>query len=228
MSHELRTPLNAIIGYGELLLEDKVKDSNDAKDLTHIIHSGKHLLELIDDILDLSKIEAGRVQLNLELIKVSELLDESCEIITPGLNKNNNLLSVDLCEFDLEVFADRTRLKQIILNLLSNANKFTHNGKIQISIYLEKSEEENPQAIISVKDSGIGIPEDQLHEIFNAFHQVGSNGKLQSGTGLGLTITRHFCEMMGGSISVSSAAGEGSTFTIRIPTGVCQVQNQVA
>jgi len=229
MSHELRTPLNAIIGYGELLLEEKHTEGTDIRDLNNIIHSGKHLLELIDDILDLSKIEAGRVQLNMETINVKTLIDETCEIMTPGLDKNNNILSLDICDNDLEIVVDRTRLKQILLNLLSNANKFTHNGKIQISVYRQEHASNHCWIVFVIRDSGIGIPKEELHHIFSAFHQVKSaSTNQQSGTGLGLTITRHYCEMMGGSIDASSEIGLGSTFTIKFPAPIKHKNSNVA
>jgi len=218
MSHELRTPLNAIIGYGELLLEDKPSNSDDSRDLNHIIFSGKHLLDLIDDILDLSKIEAGRIQMNMENTSVKQLIDETCEIMNPGLNKNKNILTVDICEQDLEIIVDRTRMKQILLNLLSNANKFTHNGKIQISVFRQEISKDRSTIVFTIRDSGIGIPKEELHNIFSAFHQIKtSSTNQQTGTGLGLTITRHFCEMMGGSIDASSEIGCGSTFTMKFP-----------
>jgi len=229
MSHELRTPLNAIIGYGELILETKTADSSEYGDLNNIISSGKHLLELIDDILDLSKIEAGRIHLNIESTSVKQLIDESCEIMAPGLNKNNNILSLDICESDMEILVDRTRMKQILLNLLSNANKFTHNGKIQIGVCRQNSAADRDWIVFTIRDSGIGIPKEHLNNIFSAFHQVKSPRVNQyAGTGLGLTITRHFCEMMGGTIDASSEIGLGSTFTIKIPAPIKGQNSNVA
>jgi PAS domain S-box-containing protein len=221
MSHELRTPLNAIIGYSEILIEDAQDRGDDATvaDLSKIEGAGKHLLGLINDILDLSKIEAGRMDVYIEPVLLTRLLDEVRVIISPLLAKNGNTLVVD-CAPDLgSLRTDVTKLKQSLINLLSNAAKFTKNGTVTLRISREDLEDGRPGMALAVIDTGIGMDEEQLSRLFQAFTQADSSTTRNfGGTGLGLTITRHFCTMLGGSIGVSSTPGLGSTFTIRLPT----------
>ena len=221
MSHELRTPLNAIIGYSELLQEE-VKEAGQARftpDLRKIEQSGRHLLGLINDILDLSKIEAGRMDLFLEDVEVAPLLDEVRAIIAPLAEKNGNVLQVQLGENLSSMRTDRTKLKQSLLNVLSNGSKFTHKGRL--TLVAERFEADRPMVRFAISDTGIGMTEEQLGRLFEAFSQADvSTTKKYGGTGLGLAITRHFCRLLGGDIEVASRPGEGSTFTITLPDRV--------
>jgi signal transduction histidine kinase/DNA-binding response OmpR family regulator len=215
MSHELRTPLNAIIGYSEMLYETAQDEGQDEflPDLAKIRDAGRHLLGLINDILDLSKIEAGKMDLYLEGVDLAGLVDEVRTIVEPLAAANANRLEV-VCPAGLGVFhTDRTKLKQSLLNLLSNAGKFTHEGRVKLEV-------RHAAAAISfiVSDTGIGMTEEQLSRLFQAFSQADASTTRQyGGTGLGLAITKHFCEMLGGRITVESTLGEGSTFTITLP-----------
>lgn len=219
MSHELRTALNAIIGYGELLAEQAAEEKrNDtAEDLAKIIDSGHHLFSLIDGVLDLSKIEAGHMDLQLESVNIQSIMSDVTNVLAPTLAKNKNILSVDNRIPDLEVYADKIKLKQVLVNLLSNANNFTENGKIGFSTFKDNSNNKD-WIIFNVKDNGIGMSEEQIDELFVAFTQSKKNNSTQfDGTGLALTISRLFCNMMGGDILVTSKPNEGSTFTVRLP-----------
>jgi signal transduction histidine kinase/DNA-binding response OmpR family regulator len=222
MSHELRTPLNAIIGYSELIREELEckSDTSLTADLERIRISGKHLLGLINDILDISKIEAGKTQLYLEEFKVKEMLDEVLETALNQVEKNQNRLIVE-CEDNLgTIKADPVKVRQILVNLLSNAGKFTSQGTIQLKVLKTQSPNMNWFSF-EVKDSGIGMTEDQMGKLFRAFTQADSSTtRKYGGTGLGLVISKRFAEMMGGSISVQSQPGQGSTFTLRLPANV--------
>jgi PAS domain S-box-containing protein len=219
MSHELRTPLNAIIGYSEILLEDLL-DQGDAAagDLKKIQGAGKHLLKLINDILDLSKIEAGRMDVYYEQVLLGRLTDEVRTIIEPTLNANNNALVVD-CPPDIGTLrTDLTKLKQSLINLLSNAAKFTKQGTVTLRISRRTEDDGRSWVKFEVIDSGIGMTPEQLSRLFQAFTQADSSTTRNfGGTGLGLTITKHFSGMLGGSIDVSSELGKGSKFTIELP-----------
>ncbi len=220
MSHELRTPLNAILGYSEMLAEEAEDDGNDVyiPDLEKIHSAGKHLLALINDVLDLSKIEAGKMELYLETFDVAELVEEVATTVTPLVSKNGNRLEVR-CEESLgEMHADQTRLRQSLLNLLSNASKFTDNGTISVDV---SADADDDMLVFRVSDSGIGMTPEQLARLFQAFTQAdASTSRRFGGTGLGLTITRKFCRMMGGDVTVESEENVGSTFTIRLPREV--------
>ena len=218
MSHELRTPLNAIIGYSEILQEEVEEVGQDrfTPDLKRIEQSGRHLLGLINDILDLSKIEAGRMDLFLEDIEIAPLLEEVRAIIRPLAEKNGNVLAFRLSEDLSSMRTDRTKLKQSLLNVLSNASKFTENGRL--TLVAERFEADRPMIRFAISDTGIGMSEQQLGRLFQAFSQVdASTTKKYGGTGLGLAITRHFCQLLGGDIEATSRPGEGSTFTITLP-----------
>lgn len=223
MSHELRTPLNAIIGYSEMMMEE-AEDGVDAlellPDFRKINNAGKHLLELINSILDLSKIEAGRMELYLESFSVPDLIKGVQSIIKPLIEKNQNYLIVD-CSAEMgQMTADVTKLRQTLLNLLSNASKFTQSGTVRLAV-----EAVGDRLQFSVADSGIGMTPEQLEHIFEAFAQADSSTTRKfGGTGLGLSITRHFVQMMGGEITVTSTVGEGSTFTIALPRHVQPLQ----
>ncbi len=215
MSHELRTPMNAIIGYSEMLMEEAADRGQGGfiPDLQKINAAGHHLLALINDILDLSKIEAGKVDLYPETFDVAAMIRDVATTIQPLVTKNSNSLEV-LCAPDVGTMrADLAKVRQSLLNLLSNAGKFTSSGTITL-----EAAREDGWLTFRVKDSGIGMTPDQLSRVFESFTQADpSIASRYGGTGLGLTITRRFCEMMGGSIDVESEAGKGTSFTIRLP-----------
>ena len=222
MSHELRTPLNGIIGYSELLEEIAAEESlpEFADDLTKIRQSANHLLSLINDLLDLAKIEAGRLALELLDFDVEGLVREAAAAVQPQMERNGNRLALRVEEDVVSMHADPTRIRQCLLNLLSNAAKFTQEGTIQLSV----SRDEHPteeRLLFAVEDTGIGMSQDQQLALFQPFTQADSSiSRKYGGTGLGLAITRRFCQMMGGDVSVSSRPGEGSTFTLRLPARV--------
>lgn len=236
MSHELRTPLNAIIGYSEMLQEE----ANDfgyediVPDLAKIQAAGKHLLSLINDILDISKIEAGRMDLYLENFEIASLIFEVQTTILPVVERNSNTLEV-ICPKNLGMmYADQTKVRQALFNLLSNAAKFTEQGKITLTVEkitetgdkLTNSNQEFFQFTCS--DTGIGMTEEQMQKVFQAFTQAdASTTRKYGGTGLGLAITEKFCQMMGGNIKVSSQVGIGSTFTICLPVGVQEREGKI-
>jgi signal transduction histidine kinase len=221
VSHELRTPLNAIIGYSEML-QDELEDPQEVDrgqfhlDLDAIVLSGRQLLALIDDILDLSKIESGKMSLHCEDFRPGDILDQVCVALSPLLRDRNNQLEVSGMENLPSIYNDATKFRQIATNLLSNACKFTSGGLISLQAVVP---ENRPQWIeYSVRDTGIGMDSEQQSKIFDAFVQADSSTSANyGGTGLGLAICRDFCEQMGGSIRVDSAPGEGSTFTVLLP-----------
>ena len=218
MSHELRTPLNAIIGYSEILQEDAVDLGQDnlVTDLKKIESAGRHLLGLINDILDLSKIEAGKMDIYLEDVEIVPLLEEVRSIIVPMAEKNGNALEYRLADNLGSMRTDRTKLKQSLLNLFSNGSKFTENGRLTLNV--QRFETDKPMVSFAVSDTGIGMTEEQLGRLFQAFNQAdASTTKKYGGTGLGLAITRNFCQLLGGNVTVTSKPGEGSTFTIVLP-----------
>ena len=222
MSHELRTPMNAIIGYSEMLAEEAEDDGLDAMipDLEKINSAGKHLLSLINDILDLSKIEAGRVDLYLERFELAQMLDEAVSTVSPLITKNDNELVTEFGDNLGQIRADLTKLRQALFNLLSNAAKFTSDGTVTLSAVRERRED-GDWILLAVRDTGIGIPADKLDHVFEEFSQADdSTTRNFGGTGLGLPISRRFCQMMGGDITVASNPGEGSTFTIELPAAV--------
>jgi signal transduction histidine kinase len=276
MSHELRTPLNAIIGYSEMLQEEAEDTGDEAylPDLQRINVAGKHLLGLINDILDLSKIEAGRMDLDLTTFEVGRMVRDVEAIVQPLVEKNGNTLLVT-CPDDLGMMhADQTKVRQTLFNLLSNAAKFTEHGTIELRVARSapveqtaaegrgrlglgpdgidtwKSAPTEPPAVgagfqhlipsgptpdllsplaprpsplvtFAVSDTGIGMTEEQLGRLFEAFSQAEASTRSKyGGTGLGLAISRHFCRMMGGDLTVESAHGQGSTFTVRLPAVV--------
>jgi urea transport system substrate-binding protein len=246
MTHELRTPLNAIIGYSELLQEEaeELGEAEFVMDLESINLAGKQLLNIISDILDISKIEAGKMTLCLERFAVSNLLDEVLTTVQPLVAKNGNTICVN-CDSNLgTMYADYGKVRQALLNLGSNAAKFTDRGKITINVWKEErpilfegfanepsndsNGSLNPRSrrprswiVFQVTDTGIGMTEDQVLRLFGAFAQADdSTTRRYGGTGLGLTISRKFCQMMGGDITVDSEFEKGSIFTIRLPVAV--------
>ena len=222
MSHELRTPMNAIIGYSEMLMEEAEDVGQDdfIPDLQKIHGAGKHLLNLINDILDLSKIEAGRMELYLETFGIKNLIDETVSTIYPLIEKNNNTLECNLADDLGQMHADLTKVRQSLFNLLSNASKFTKNGTISLNAS-SRTVKGKKMVIFEVSDTGIGMNSDQTSKLFQAFTQAdASTTRKYGGTGLGLAITKKFCQMMGGDISVDSEIGKGSIFTINLPVRV--------
>ncbi len=221
MSHELRTPLNAVILYAELLEEELAdRDITElAADVKKIESSAKHLLELINGVLDLSKIEAGKIDLYVEPFDLGLLIDEVAGTVKPLADKKGNTLHVVGSDVGT-VDADLTKTRQILLNLLSNACKFTEQGQITIEAARHGG---RPVGFVTVaiRDTGIGMSQEQIEKLFKAFTQADVSTKRKyGGTGLGLVICRKFCRMMGGDITVESTVGEGSTFTVRIPVAV--------
>lgn len=219
MSHELRTPMNAVIGYAEMLEEEAEDQGLDdfIPDLQRIRSAGRHLLQLINDVLDLSKIEADKVELYPEQIELEQLVEEVLATVKPLVEKNSNELKLTQGGPLGEVFIDVTKLRQIMLNLLSNAAKFTDDGVIELQVRREVRDAIS-WLVVSVSDSGIGITAEQIDRLFQPFSQAdASTTRKYGGTGLGLVISQRFAEMMGGSLTVTSTLGEGSTFTLRLP-----------
>ncbi len=216
MSHELRTPLNAIIGYSEILQEDAADKGDKAatEDLQKIESAGRHLLGLINNILDLSKIEAGKMDVFIEEVDIQGLVKEVLSIVKPLADKNENAVEV-VCPANIGSFrSDQTKIKQCLLNLLSNASKFTSKGKLTLAV----AREGGSQVRFAVSDTGLGMTPEQLGRLFQAFSQAdASTTKRFGGTGLGLAITKRFCTLLGGDVTVESTPGKGSTFTIMLP-----------
>jgi signal transduction histidine kinase/CheY-like chemotaxis protein len=231
MSHELRTPLNAIIGYSEMLHEEAEDLGQESflPDLVKIREAGKHLLSLINDILDLSKIEAGKMDVLLEDFDVADLMAQVQSVIQPLMSKNANTLVVDYAPGLGAMRSDQTKLRQNLFNLLSNAAKFTKQGKITLAARRVVHEGDD-WLEFKVSDTGIGMTPEQLGRLFQAFAQAeASTSRDYGGTGLGLAITRHFCRMLGGDVAVESTPGQGSTFTITLPaTGPAATAEVVA
>jgi len=217
MSHELCTPLNAIIGVSEMLREDAEAAKQDTEPLDRVLGAARHLLALINDILDLSKIEAGRMELHLETFPLAPVIQNVVKTIEPMATKNGNSLAIE-CPADIgTIHADQTRIRQSLLNLASNANKFTEKGTITIAAH-QRQESDRDWITIAVADTGIGMTPEQMGKLFQEFSQASSTtASKYGGTGLGLVISRRFCQMMGGDITVESELGRGSTFTIRLP-----------
>ena len=231
MSHELRTPLNAIIGYSEMLQEEAQDSGQESfiPDLKKINRSGRHLLDLINDVLDLSKIEAGKMELYLETFDISNLLEDVSNTVQLLVQKNSNVLEVR-CPANLGAMrADMTKVRQSLFNLLSNASKFTKNGKITLEAARENSPTKSDWIVFRVSDTGIGMTPEQQEHVFEAFSQAdASTARDFGGTGLGLTITKTFCRMMGGDVALTSKPGEGTTFIIRLPTEVREPEAESA
>jgi signal transduction histidine kinase len=223
MSHELRTPMNAILGFTRLVMRragDKLPQQQ-FDNLKKILISSEQLLELINDILDLSRVEAGHVEINRSDIDAANLAEECLRIVEPLL-KSEKVTLIQQIEAELPLLHnDRDKLRQVLINLLSNAVKFTQQGSIRLSI--EHREEQHQggsrrSIIFRVSDTGIGIPDDALERVFEEFHQVDSSSTRQyGGTGLGLSIARRLTHLIGGEIGVVSKLGQGSTFTVTLP-----------
>ncbi len=226
MSHELRTPLNAIIGYSEML-EEEASDAGSEEfipDLKKIHQAGKHLLMLINDVLDLSKIEAGKMSLYLETFDVSQMVDSVVAVIDPLISKNANTLKVNRGDHLGVMRADMTKVRQSLFNLLSNAAKFTESGEVTLDVSREAD-----WITFRVRDTGIGMSEKQMAKLFQAFSQADrSTASKYGGTGLGLAITKRFCRIMGGDVTAESRQGSGSSFTIRLPAEVRETEAKTA
>ncbi len=223
MSHELRTPLNAIIGYSELLLEEAEdqEDETYLADLKKIQSAGKHLLALINDILDLSKIEAGKMEFHLETFETAQMIEDVSATIQPLAERNGNRLDVSCASDAGQMHCDLAKVRQVLFNLLSNACKFTQNAKVALSVE-RAGGEAGEEMVFTVADQGIGMTPEQVAKVFEPFTQADSSTtRNYGGTGLGLSITKIFCEQLGGSIDCSSTPGEGSQFVIRLPV-VCR------
>ncbi len=224
MSHELRTPLNAIIGYSEMLEEDAEDFGYDdmVPDLTKIRSAGNHLLDLINNILDLSKIEAGRMELYVESYDIIETTNSVVTTVQPLIDKNHNTFTVNIGDQIGFGRADVTKVKQALINLLSNASKFTENGTITLDVQ-KRYENDMDWLTFKVSDTGIGMTKEQIDSVFKEFTQAdASTTRKYGGTGLGLTISRRFCQMMGGDITVESIPDHGTTFTIIVPVDVAE------
>ena len=229
MSHELRTPLNAIIGYSEIMKEDAEDDGDTrrAEDLDKVLNAARHLLGLINDVLDISKIEAGKMELYVETFDLTKLINEVIATASPLVSKKGNTLAID-CPADIgAMHADATKLRQMLLNLLSNASKFTEKGTVTLKA-VRVIEEDADYMELSVIDTGIGMTQEQLGRLFQAFSQAdASTTSKYGGTGLGLAISKQFAQMMQGDITVTSTPGVGSTFKIRMPAKVLTKQPKV-
>jgi signal transduction histidine kinase/DNA-binding response OmpR family regulator len=231
MSHELRTPLNAIIGYSEILEEDAADQGQDflIDDIKKIRNAGKHLLSLINDVLDLAKIESGKVDLYLESFDVNKMVKDVVDTLQPTCEKNNNKMVVICAENIGLMRSDFTKVRQSLFNLLSNASKFTHNGEVKLTVEQQvvqaKTGETQKFLHFIVQDTGIGMKPEHCKKLFQAFSQADSSTtRKYGGTGLGLAITQNFINMMGGEIIVESEYGVGSTFTLKLP----QIARQIA
>ncbi len=218
MSHELRTPLNAILGIAQVLqVEAKLsKHEDQLEPLQRILNAGRHLLALINEILDLSKIEAGRMELQLEPVALAPLLEEFRSNMEPLAAQNGNTLTVHCAPDIATVYADPVRVRQVLLNVGSNANKFTSNGSVTLTV--DQEADGRRWVRFRLSDTGIGMTPEQVSRLFQDFVQAdASTARKYGGTGLGLAISRRLCNMMGGDITVESEPGIGSTFTIRLP-----------
>ncbi|MEM9482440.1 MAG: ATP-binding protein [Cyanobacteria bacterium P01_F01_bin.116] len=230
MSHELRTPLNSIIGYSEILQEEAemAGDEISIPDLRKIQGSSKHLLNLINSILDLSKIEAGRMELCLEPVNLADIVQDVLDTIYPIAEPKFNTIEVDTTNSAETIESDPDKLRQCLLNLMSNANKFTKNGQLSLTLKTI-TDADDTYLEITVADNGIGMEQHQLKTIFEAFTQADTTStRRYGGTGLGLTITREFVRMLGGTISAQSEVGKGSTFNILIPQVIPVPQRELA
>lgn len=225
MSHELRTPLNAIIGYSQILREDmEDADSEEfVSDVNNIEKAGEHLLDIISAILDISKIEAGKMELHIESFNLPQMLHNITQMVAPVMEKNHNHLKLDYTSAPLEMKADVMKVRQCLLNLLSNAAKFSNESEVYFAVYPMFVQGEEWIAF-RVQDQGIGIEQSKIDTLFEPFVQADNSAtRVYGGTGLGLAITKEFVEMMGGYIDVSSHLGVGSTFSIYLP---CNIKSQ--
>jgi PAS domain S-box-containing protein len=215
VSHELRTPLNGIIGFSELLYDGKLGEvpEEHREIMGDILISARHLLQLINDILDLTKVEAGKMEFRPEWFDLEPLVQEVCDVVRPLVEKKELQLTASVAE-RLAAFLDRGRLKQVLYNFISNAVKFTPSGG-KVSIVIERAE--NDCFRVEVSDTGVGIPPNEMKLLFNEFQQLPNSRKAEQGTGLGLALTRHIVEAQGGTVAARSVPGEGSVFSAVLP-----------
>ncbi|MDM8545341.1 sensor histidine kinase [Candidatus Venteria ishoeyi] len=219
MSHELRTPLNAIIGYINVIQDehDTLPKEESLTLLQQVNDSGLHLLSLVDDILDISKLEAGQMQMNAQFFSLPKLISDLLKTLEPLIIRNQNRFNWEYLANAEEMFADPVRVKQILCNLLSNAGKFTQNGQVTLTV-IQQSIENRTWITMTITDTGIGISDSEQQRLFQPFMQVdNSSTRRYGGNGLGLVISLRFCQMMGGSISIESEQGKGSSFSVRLP-----------
>ena len=222
MSHELRTPLNAVIGITEMLREEAEEQDIDTEPYDRVAMSGRHLLHLIDDILDFSKIEAGKVNISKEKIELAELLEGVCSTVQPMAHNGNNSLTLNYSGSPATIVSDPFRLRQILINLLSNACKFTKDGNITLEVF-ENQIMDKGGVCFSVRDTGIGISKEQRERLFSDFSQADiSTTREYGGTGLGLAISQRLCQLLGGEISLESTVGVGSEFSFSLLSGIQQ------
>jgi signal transduction histidine kinase len=227
MSHELRTPLNAIIGYSEILLEDAQEEGETATaaDLDKILTAARYLLGLINDVLDISKIEAGKMELYIETFEIPKLIQEVASTAQPLIAKKHNTLYIECAPDVGDMQADSTKVRQMLFNLLSNASKFTEKGGITLAVSRDTDGE---HVLMKISDTGIGMTPEQMSRLFKAFSQADASTTSKfGGTGLGLAISRQFARMMGGNITVDSTPNVGTTFTIRMPLQVQDIQHRL-
>jgi signal transduction histidine kinase len=230
MSHELRTPLNAIIGFGEILEEDARAEgrAQAAQDQRRVLGAARRLLHLINEVLDLSKIEAGRMTLELRRFEARQMTDDVVTTVRPLVEANGNAFVVDIAEGLGLAEGDSFKLSQCLLNLLSNAAKFTQNGAVTLAARRETAPDRD-WLVFEISDTGIGIPQDKVARLFEPFTQADSSTtRAYGGTGLGLAITRRFSQLMQGDVSVHSVEGEGSRFTLRVPAQIAETQDASA
>jgi signal transduction histidine kinase len=213
MSHELRTPMNAILGYSQLLQLEETLNEVQKDNVQEILNAGNHLMDLINEVLDLARIESGHINLSIETVEVGRVIKDCLTLVSSVAAKRNVRISTrGLKEIDIQT--DRTRLRQVLLNLITNAIKYNHeNGSVEIEVRIE----ENNHLRISVRDTGPGIPADRINDLFQSFNRLGAENSNIEGTGIGLTIARRIIEMMAGTINVASEQGKGSTFWIVLP-----------
>ena len=223
VSHEIRTPLNAIIGYSDILTEDATSEGKTSwiSDLAQIKKAAMTLLNMINDILDMSKIESGKITVYMETFNIAELLREIVELMEPIAETNNNHFELEVLSTENVMVTDYIKVRQIFQNLISNANKFTKDGVIYIRISKEIDDLGREINKVQVADSGIGMSQEQLSRIFEPFQQADTSiSRHFGGTGLGLAITKQLCEVLGGSIQVRSQRGRGTIFTVFLPTSL--------
>jgi len=212
MSHELRTPLNAILGFGELIVEEHSGVDGLADDVTCILDAGRHLLELLGDILDLARVEAGRFELDLQMVDIAELVESVGHSMRPVAEQQGNELVIETSAQPL-LLTDGTKLRQVLINLIGNAAKFTEDGRITVSLTADAY-----VVRLAVHDTGCGIAPDRRRAVFDPFTQEEADTFVHhGGTGLGLAITRRYCQLLGGDIHLSSIVGTGSVFTVELP-----------
>jgi signal transduction histidine kinase len=223
MSHELRTPMNAVLGYGELVLEqsEELGAAALADDARRLQIAGTHLSKLIDEVLDLSKIEARRMDLALERFALVPLVEQTLEIVRPLAAERGDRLELEVVDDPGEIQADPAKLRQVLVNLLSNACKFTRDGRVRVHVATAVGEAGRPEVVLAVSDTGVGMSEDQIDRLFDPYRQVHDGGDdVPQGTGLGLVISRKFCRLMGGDLTAHARPGEGSTFVVHLPRTV--------